>query len=200
MEILWPFHHGELAFRAHPGSDNSGNSFPEDQIKLIGTGPTGLSAEMPLTSVLGEQVPSRQCDQAASPGTEVLIAQNSGAGAAFPWEGGLPLLPSRLHPRPAPSWRLETCLCSSQKTSRAGLLLAVLGYELREGSAPQEGAQVSHITELNAPSALLSAPVNSHEEMFSACFLRCSHLFQERESVARQKLWLGPGLRKPVSS
>ena len=83
MEILWPFHHGELAFRAHPGSDNSGNSFPEDQIKLIGTGPTGLSAEMPLTSVLGEQVPSRQCDQAASPGTEVLIAQNSGAGAAF---------------------------------------------------------------------------------------------------------------------
>lgn len=199
MEILWPFHRGELAFRTHPGSDNSGNSFPKGQINLIGTGPTGLSAEMPLTSVLGEQVPSRQCDQAASPGTEVLIAQNW-AGAAFPWEGGLPLLPSHLHLRPAPDSRLETHICSSQKTSRAGLLLAVLGYELREGSAPQEGAQVSHITELNAPSALLSAPVNSHAEMFSACFLRCSHLFQERESVARQKLWLGPGLRKPVSS
>lgn len=68
-------------------------SFPEDQIKLIGTGPTGLSAEMSPTLALGEQVPSRQCDQAASPGTEVLIAQNSGAGAAFPWEGRLPLPP-----------------------------------------------------------------------------------------------------------
>lgn len=37
----------ELAFRTHPGSDNSGNSFPKGQINLIGTGPTGLSAEMP---------------------------------------------------------------------------------------------------------------------------------------------------------
>lgn len=108
--------------------------------------------------------------------------------------------PSHPHLRPASSWRQETCLCSSQKTSRAGLLLAVLGRELREGSAPQDGAQVSHITELNAPSALLSAPVNSHVEMSSACFLCCSRSFQERESVARQKLRLGQGLRKPVSS
>ena len=107
--------------------------------------------------------------------------------------------PSHPHLRPASSWRQKTCLCSSQKTSRAGLLLADLGCELRKGSAPQEGAQVSHITELNAPSALLSAPVNSHAEMSSACFLWCSRLFQERESVARQKLRLGPGLSKPVS-
>ena len=68
-------------------------TFPEDQIKLVGSGPTGLSAEMLPTPELGEQVPNRQCDQAASPGTEVLIAQNSGAGSAFPWEGGLPLPP-----------------------------------------------------------------------------------------------------------
>lgn len=84
MKIRWPFHRRELAaFRTHLGLGDSGNSFPEDQIKLVGMVPIRLPAEMSPTPAPGEQVPSWQCDQAASPGTEVLMTLNSGLAQVF---------------------------------------------------------------------------------------------------------------------
>ena len=84
MKIRRPFHRREpAAFRTHLGLDDLGNSFPEDQIKLVGTVPIRLPAEMSPTPAPGERVPSWQCDQVASPGTEVLIALNSGLVQVF---------------------------------------------------------------------------------------------------------------------